>query len=145
MTTLLPIPQNFRLVNEEGFYTPEFKRYLDGLLARVGGIKGGTLYPLNPGPSVGWDLDVAPVAYLVLGENATLLSPTNAVAGNFVPYRLTVVQDATGGRTLTWGAAYKFAGGVPPVVASGANQVSEFWFSSDGTSMFLVASALNLS
>lgn len=144
MSALLPIPQNFRLVTDDGYYTPEFKRYLDGLLGRVGGVFGGGLRALTDGPSVSWDLDIAPVAALTLGGNRTLLDATNQVAGNFTPYRLTVVQDTTGGRTLTWGSTYRFAGGVPPTLSSAPNAVDEFWFASDGTNLKLIASALDL-
>lgn len=144
MTNIFPVPQNFRLVNDGGYATPEFKRYMDDLLARSGGIPGGSYQQLTDAPTVTWPLDLKPVAVVVLGGNRTLADPTGTVAGNFTPYRLTVIQDATGGRTLTWGGAYRFAGGTPPTLSTAANAVDEFWFSSDGTNMKLVAGALDL-
>lgn len=144
MSSIQPVPQTFRLVTDEGFYTPEFKRYLDQVLARIGGITGGTYQALTDGATIAWDVDQKPVAFVVLGGNRTLANPTNMVAGNLFPYRLTVIQDATGGRSLTWGGAYKFAGGLAPSLASAANAVSEFWFSSDGTNMRLIAGALDI-
>lgn len=45
---------------------------------------------------------------------------TGGVVGN--NYTLRLVQDATGGRTYTWPANVKWAGGSPPV-ASGANKM----------------------
>ena len=144
MTAIFPLPQGFPLVGPEGRYTKEFKAYLDLLLGRVGGIKGDTYAALTDGPSVAWDLDRAPTAVLVLGGNRTLASPTNQVAGYVYGYRLTVVQDATGGRTLAWGGAFKFPGGAAPTLTAAANAVDEFTFTSDGTNMKLVGGALDL-
>ncbi len=136
MSSILPLPQTFKLVTPEGYYTPEFKRYLDSLLQRTGGISGGTLTQLkiSGGASV-WDLNAAPIAVLVLTENISLGNPLLMVAGNLFPYRLTLVQDGTGGRTVSWGSAYKFPSGVPPTLSTGANATDELWFSCDGTNM----------
>ena len=144
MSTVAPIPSTFPIVTGVGTYTPAFKSFLDALLARVFGIKGGSYTRLADGPTINWDLDQAPVAVVVLGGNRTLASPTNMVAGPLSLYRLTVVQDATGGRTLNWGGAYKFAGGVKPTVTAAANAVDEYVFDCDGTNMKLIGGAQNL-
>src|SRR6056300_1909017 len=49
---------------------------------------------------------------VTLGGNRTLANPTNIVAGQ--TGSIFVVQDATGGRTLSFGANWKFAGGTAP-------------------------------
>lgn len=145
MGTIYPVNQNFPLVDERGTCTQESKRYLDQLLARVGGTNGGSLQPLTDAPVIAWDADRQPVAAVVLGGNRLLALPTNLVAGNLYPYRLTVAQDGVGGRTLSWATGYRFPGGTPPTLPTGANRISEFWFSSDGTTMNLITGALNLS
>ena len=100
MSSILPLQQTFRLVNDLGRYTPEFKRHLDDLLKRVFGTSGGSFSQLTDGPTVAWDVDLHPTALLVLGGNRTLASPTNLVAGPLSLYRLTVAQDGVGGVTL---------------------------------------------
>src|SRR5687768_17813500 len=41
-------------------------------------------------------------------------NPSNQVGGNLYPYRLTLVQDGTGNRTVTWGSAFRFPSATPP-------------------------------
>lgn len=144
MSLIQAIPQTFKLVNDDGYYTTEFKRYLDQVLARIGGVTGGSYQSLTDAGTINWDLDQKPIAFVVLAGNRIIANPTNQVAGNLFPYRLTVVQDTTGGRTLTWGSAYKWAGGTAPALNTSANAVSELWFSSDGTNMRLVAGATDI-
>ena len=56
-----------------------------------------------------------------VGATRALANPTNAVAGQSGV--ITVTQDATGSRALTYGANYKFAGGTAPVLTTTANAV----------------------
>lgn len=144
MTTLPPLNQRFPVATEDGFPAPEFIRFVTQLYLRVGGANGGVYAQLTDGPTIAWNLDQAPSAVVVLGGNRTLSNPIGQVAGSFIPYRLTVAQDGTGSRLLTWGGSFLFPGGTPPTLSTGANAIDEFWFSSDGTNMKLVASALNL-
>jgi hypothetical protein len=59
---------------------------------------------------------------LTLAGSATLANPSSAKPGQSgVIY---VSQDGSGGRTLSFGNAYKFAGGAAPTISSGANQVT---------------------
>lgn len=53
------------------------------------------------------------------GATTALGNPTNVVAGQIL--NIAVRQDATGGRALTFGSAYKFPGGAP-TVTSGASK-----------------------
>ncbi len=144
MSTIFPVQQTFQLVYKNGFYTPAFKIYLDEVLARMGGIKGGIYTQLTDQAVLSWDLDKAPVCVVVLGDNRTLADPTNMIAGYLWPYSITFVKDGTGNRTITGGGSYKFPGGVAPVLSTAPNATDEFVFDSDGTNMKLIASAKGL-
>ena len=90
---------------------------------------------LTDASTIAWDLSQNQVAQVTLGDNRTLGAATNQTAG--ATYILIVKQDGTGGRTLdVSNALYKFPGGVEPVVANGANDVSIFSFVSDGSNLF---------
>jgi len=58
---------------------------------------------------------------VTLGGNRTLANPTNIVAGQ--TGSIFVVQDATGGRTLSFGAYFKFPAATAPTLSTGANAV----------------------
>lgn len=53
--------------------------------------------------------------------NSTLAAPTNLVAGQSGMIVLT--QDATGGRTMSFAATWKFASGVVPILSTAANAI----------------------
>lgn len=143
MSTVFALAQNARLVDERGGFTPEFKRFLDDLLARTGGISGGIYSQLTYSGTVTWNLEKDPIAVLVL-SGPTTVTAANYVAGNLYPYRLTIVQDAVGRRTVTWGSMFKFPGGVPPTLTAAGNAVDELWFSSDGTNMKTITGSLDI-
>jgi hypothetical protein len=84
-----------------------------------------------------WDLNTSQVAILTLTGNTTFDAPSNQAAGN--TYVLILKQDATGGRTAAWNAAFKWAGGTAPTLTTDANAVDIITFVSDGTSMYGVA------
>lgn len=88
---------------------------------------------LSDGANISWNLDDNQVASVTLGGNRTLDNPTNQVDG--ATYILKVIQDATPPRTLAYGTAYKFPGGVTPVLSTGANEYDYITFISDGTNM----------
>lgn len=82
---------------------------------------------LTDGVTINWNGNTnGQVVSVTLAGNRTLAAPTN-VLENAV-YVLRVSQDATGGRTLTWDAVFKFPGGVDPVLSSGASQIDIFSF-----------------
>lgn len=92
-----------------------------------------TAVSLTDQATISWNLDTDQVAKVTIAGNRTLAAPTNMKDGG--SYILRVKQDATGGRTLSWNAAYKFIGGTP-VISTAANALDIFTFTSDGTSMF---------
>lgn len=90
---------------------------------------------LTDGTTINWNLEDNQVARVTLAGSRTLANPTNMVAGG--QYQLQVIQDATGSRTLTFGTAYKWEGGVVPALTVGvAGAVDILVFTSDGTVMY---------
>lgn len=76
---------------------------------------------------------------LVLTGNVTL-TMTNGTSGlgdNYLDATLRVVQDGTGGRTLTWPANVKFPGGVTPTLSSGGNDEDVFQMYWNGSNWIL--------
>lgn len=57
---------------------------------------------------------------VTLGGNRVLANPTALTAGR--TYLWAVRQDETGGRTLSFGSAFKFPGGVAPVLSAAAGK-----------------------
>lgn len=143
MTSIPPLISTYPLINPDNTPSTEFKRWCDQILERIGGISGGSYQALKiESGNVLWDLDKKPVAIVVLTGNVTIPNPTSMVAG--LIYRLTVVQDSTGSRLITWGSNFKFSGGTPPTLSTAANALDEFMFSCDGTNIKLIAGALDL-
>lgn len=66
----------------------------------------------------------APHRKVTLTANSILSNPTLFPANTSAEITLEVIQDGTGGRTLTFDTAYVFAGNAPPVIASAANAKS---------------------
>lgn len=93
-----------------------------------------TIATLSDGANISWNLSTRQCAQVTLAGNRTLDNPTNLKSGAI--YMLKVIQDGTGGRTLTWSSSYKFTDGVDPVLSAGANAVDIFMFFSDGTNMY---------
>ena len=94
---------------------------------------------LVDGANISWDLDDEQAAKVTLDGNRTLDDPTNMVDGG--TYILRVIQDGvTGSRTLAYGSAYLWVGGVAPVLSTAVDSVDLITFTSDGTSMFGVIS-----
>ena len=58
---------------------------------------------------------------LTLGGNRTLANPTNMKPGQ--SGRIRIKQDATGSRTLVFGANWLFPGGTDPVLSTAANAI----------------------
>lgn len=146
MSDIQPLPNTFPIVTVEGrpgFYTTAFKRFLDLLINRVGGIAGGVYTQLTYSSSIAWDLDQSPTAVIVLTGNATVTA-VNQVAGTLTLYRLTLVQDDTGGRTVSWGSMFKFPSGTAPTLSTGANAVDELLFDSDGTNLKYLAGSKDI-
>jgi hypothetical protein len=90
---------------------------------------------LTPGATVSIDLSTGFNFTLAMGGNYTLSNPTNAKAGQEGAIEIT--QDATGSRTLTYGANWLFSGGVDPALSTAANSKDVLFYKvlANGTSV----------
>jgi hypothetical protein len=98
---------------------------------------------LTDGATVTWNVGTSPVAKLTLGGNRTLSAPTNGVTGQFIS--ITVIQDTTGSRTLTWNSAYEFTGDTAPTLTTTVSKADVFVFRYNGTVWHETGRNLNLS
>ena len=94
--------------------------------------------------TIAWDVIDSPVAKVTLGANRTLAAPsgTSPAAGQFIA--LTVIQDGTGSRTLTWNATYEFTADTAPTLTTTANKGDLFIFKYNGSKWLEVGRNLNL-
>jgi hypothetical protein len=74
---------------------------------------------------------------VTLTGNRTLGNPTNTKVGQ--SGAIVVNQDATGGRTLAFGSAYKFANGVAPTMSTAANSVDILFYYVYTSSFILIS------
>jgi hypothetical protein len=101
-----------------------------GKVAKAGDTMGGHLAPavvaLLDATTIAIDLSAGNDFRVTIAGNRTVAAPANLVDGQ--TFTITVTQDATGGRTLTWNAAYKFgAAGAPTLTATaGGSDVLAF-------------------
>lgn len=89
---------------------------------------------LTDGATINWDASANQVCTVTLAGNRTMAAPTNLKDG--ATYILVVKQDATGSRTITWNAVFKWAGGTAPTLTTTANGVDLISFYSDGTNLY---------
>lgn len=74
---------------------------------------------LTDGATITPDLSAGLNFTVTLGGNRTLGDPANVKPGQCGVIEIN--QDATGSRTLSFGSAWKFAGGEAPELSTGAN------------------------
>jgi hypothetical protein len=99
---------------------------------------------LTDGATITWDVIDSPVAKVTLGGNRTLSAPsgTTPFAGQFVS--LLIIQDGTGGRTVTWNAVYEFAADTAPTLTATASLGDLFTFRYNGAKWLEVGRNLAL-
>jgi len=85
------------------------------------------------------DLSTANFFNLTLTGNTTF-SFTNPPASRMMSFTIAAKQDATGGRTITWPATAKYAGGVVPPATTTANAI-DIWsaMTYDGGTTYVVS------
>ncbi|MFM7344270.1 MAG: phage tail fiber protein [Tagaea sp.] len=88
---------------------------------------------LSDAAGIDWNLDTQTLARVTLAGNRTMNAPSNQRDGG--SYALIVQQDATGGRSLAWNAAFDFGTDGVPSLPSGANKVAIFTFLNSGSLM----------
>jgi len=88
---------------------------------------------LNDGVTINWNASLGVIGVVTIAGNRTIAFPTNLTLGTYI---LTVIQDATGSRTLTWNASFKWPGGIAPTLSTVANSKDLFSFVYDGTYLY---------
>lgn len=85
-------------------------------------LTDGVKYAANATGAVALDAAWGRTLALTLTGNVTLGVPVNPQMADGAPLRLVLIQDATGARTVTWNAIFKFAGGTAPVQTATAGK-----------------------
>lgn len=80
---------------------------------------------------------------IVLTGNVTLTMGEGS-SGTHLTGTLQVVQDGTGGRTITWPANVVFPGGIEPTLSSGSNDEDYFYFEWNGSDWVLMNAVYDL-
>jgi hypothetical protein len=86
------------------------------------------------------DLSTGNVFHNTLTGNTTFVFSNPPVNTKLFSFTIIAVQDATGGRTITWPASKKFSGGVTPPPTTTANAV-DVWsvMTYDGGTSYIVS------
>lgn len=87
--------------------------------------------------NIDWSGTEARVYEIVLTENATLNNPSAPVDG--AKYTFRIMQDATGGRTLSFGSNFRWPNEAVPTITAGANSKDYIEVTVDGTELDSVA------
>jgi len=74
------------------------------------------------------DLNTSNVFAVTLAGNRTLAAPTNTSTNIGATGHIFIVQDATGGRTLSYNTAYQFPDGTVPVLTSTSGAVDVLFY-----------------
>jgi hypothetical protein len=88
---------------------------------------------LADGATINWNMANGKIAKVTIGGARTMATPSNLKNGSCI---LHVYQDASGNRTISWSSAFRWPGGVAPVLSTGANQHDIFSFVCDGTFLY---------
>ncbi len=80
---------------------------------------------LTDGATINWDMSLGIIAQVTLGGNRTLASFTNGRAGSLAI--LTIIQDGTGGRTLSINGNYNFGNTANPTLSTNSSAVDRLY------------------
>ena len=97
---------------------------------------------LTDGATISWNMNTQSVCKVTLGGNRTLAAPTNGSTGQFAT--ITVIQDGTGSRTLTWNGVYEFKDDTAPTLTTTGGKGDVFVFKYNGSKWLEVGRNLNL-
>jgi hypothetical protein len=81
---------------------------------------------LTDAASVAWNMQSGFDFIVTIAGNRAMANPTNTKVGQ--KGRLVIQQDATGSRTVTWGANFKFANGTAPTLSTAANATDILYY-----------------
>ncbi len=90
--------------------------YGDAAMIKVSSAVKSFITTLTDAASVVSDANDGNIFLVTLGGNRTLAAPSNMGAGQTGHYYL--IQDATGGRTVSFNSVFKFSGGTVPTATS---------------------------
>ena len=93
---------------------------MEGTVSISGAVKS-FITTLTDAASIAIDFNDGNQFLVTLGGNRTLAAPSNATAGQ--TGSIYVIQDGTGGRTLSYNTVYKFVSGVAPTATSTTSAV----------------------
>ena len=96
---------------------------------------------LSSGSTVNFDASQSNNTKVILATNATLANPTNMTDGMILNFK--IKQDSVGGRTLSYGTAFKFAGGVAPILSTTPNAIDFMSCYYDATDGVLLCNLTN--
>ena len=111
-------------VSGTDFYVSAVAIGVDNLLGKnlhIGTAAVADIVSLTDGTNIAVDFNAGQNFAVQLAGNRTLESPTNCVAGQ--TGSIFVIQDGTGGRTLSYGTNWKFAGGTAPTLSTAISAV----------------------
>jgi hypothetical protein len=80
-----------------------------------------SIQSITYGATITLDLTAGNDATITLGGNPTIANPSTMPVG--ASGHIKLVQDATGGRTVTWGSYWKFGAAGTPVLSTAANAI----------------------
>ena len=98
---------------------------------------------LTDASTISWDASANQVTSVTLGGNRTLGAASNQIDGGV--YVISIIQDGTGSRTVTFNSNYKFVNGTAPTLSTAASARDVLVFVSNGTNMFEIGRAANVS
>lgn len=118
---------------------------LDTRYAQLGssGIAGQLapkVVPLTDAATIAVDASAGNDFRVTITANRTMGAPSNLADGQ--AFTIAITQDATGGRTVTWNAAYKFGTAGAPTLTATANATDVLAFKNYGGSVRYLGSAL---
>lgn len=111
-------------VSGTDFYVSAVAIGVDTLLGKqlhIGTAAVADIVSLTDGTSIAIDFNNGQNFAVQLAGNRTLESPTNCVAGQ--TGSILIIQDGTGGRTLSYGANWKFPAGTAPTLSTAISAV----------------------
>tara|TARA_R110001632_G_scaffold16032_1_gene52325 strand:- start:222 stop:686 length:465 start_codon:yes stop_codon:yes gene_type:complete len=97
---------------------------------------------LTDGSTISWNAATAEVCKVTLAGNRTMAAPSNSTTGQFIS--ILVIQDGTGGRTISWNAVFEFTTDTAPTLTATASKGDVFVFRYNGAKWLEVGRNLNL-
>ena len=97
---------------------------------------------LRDASTITWNAATQEVCKVTLAGNRTMAAPTNSTTGQFIS--ILVIQDGTGGRTISWNAVFEFTTDTAPTLTTTAAKGDIFVFRYNGAKLLEVGKNLNL-